>query len=113
MKAKPSAKNIIPSAEIAVSERLTDGFASTTDELCTAKIIEVYQVVDTKDCVQESTMMPIPRETLFGTNCGMNATAKSAAFTLVKFVNNPRRNAGQNCVLAELSKSNFPNSFFN
>jgi hypothetical protein len=111
--ANPIAKNIIPSAEIAVRTLLTFGFARTTDDLSTARIIDVYQLVETNAWVQERINIPGPKAKVLGTNCGMKATANRAAFTLVKFVINPNRNAGQNSFLAEDSKSNFPNSFFN
>ena len=108
--ASPIANTTMPIADIAVNVRLTTGFERNTDDLWTAKINDVYQSADVIDCTHASSTMPSPRLNPFGTNCGINATANTAAFTLVRFVNKPKRYAGKNDVLAPLSISNLPNS---
>ena len=113
VKAKAIAKNMIPSAEIAVSERRTAGRAKKTDALSTAATNDIYQDVDTHACTQAKTKMPHPSEKDFGTKDGINATAKTAAFTFIKLVIKPNRYAPAKVVFAPESKSNLPNSLRN
>ena len=55
--------------------------------------------------------MPAPREKSFGTKAGKNATAYTAAFTLVMLVIKPRRKDAKLFISDLDSKSNLPNSF--
>ncbi len=69
-------------------------------------IIEIkneYHVADVIACTHESRKIPQPRLKSLGTNCGMKATAKTAAFTFVKFVRSPKRNAGPRPTFADPS----------
>ena len=91
VKAKAMAKNMIPMAETAVNERRTAGRAKKTEALFTAATSVMYQEVDTVACTQAKMKMPHPNEKCFGTNEGMNATAKTAAFTFIRFVIKPSR----------------------
>ena len=111
--ASAMAKNMIPMADIAVNERRTAGRARKTDALSTAATKVMYQEVDTEACTHAKINMPQPNEKCFGTNEGMNATAKTAAFTFIRFVTKPNRYAPANDVFAPESKSNLPNSFRN
>ena len=113
MKASAIAKNMIPMADIAVNERRTAGRARKTDALSTAATKVIYQEVDTEACTHAKIKMPQPNEKCLGTNDGMNATAKTAAFTFIRFVTKPNRYAPANEVFAPESKSNLPNSFRN
>ena len=91
VKANAIAKNMIPIADIAVNERRTAGLARKTDALSTAATRVIYQAVDTEACTQAKIKMPQPNEKCLGTNDGMNATAKTAAFTFIRFVTKPNR----------------------
>ena len=113
VKAKAMAKNMIPMAETAVNERRTAGRAKKTDALFTAATSVIYQEVETVACTQAKMKMPHPNEKCFGTNEGMNATAKTAAFTFMRLVIKPSRYAPPNDVFAPESKSNLPNSLRN
>ena len=113
VKANAIAKNMIPMADIAVNERRTAGRARKTDALSTAATKVMYQEVETEACTQAKINMPQPNEKCFGTNEGMNATAKTAAFTFIRFVTKPNRYAPAKDVFAPESKSNLPNSFRN
>jgi len=91
VKAKAIAKNMIPMADIAVNERRTAGRARKTDALFTAATSVMYQDVETVACTQAKMNMPQPNEKCLGTNEGINATAKTAAFTFIRFVTKPNR----------------------
>jgi len=113
VKAKPAASNKIPIADIAVRVLRAAGLARNLDALCTAIINVVYQDVETVACTQERMNIPHPKLKCLGTNWGINATAKTAALTLVRLVNRPSRYAANEEVFASESKSNFPNSLRN
>ena len=76
-------------AETAVRTLRTLGLSKKTDALSTTSIKDEYQDIEALACTQDRIKMPRPKLKFFGTNCGMNATANTAAFTLVKFVSNP------------------------
>ena len=110
---KPTAKKSIPKADTPVKARRTRGRARNTDALSTALISDEYQADETDAWTQAKMNMPQPNENDFGTNCGMKATAKTAAFTLVRLVSKPNRNAGKKFTFAVPVTSNFPDSFRN
>ena len=91
MIASAMAKNMIPIADTAVSERRTAGRSRKTDALFTAATSVTYQEVEMLACTQAKMKMPHPNEKCLGTNDGMNATAKTAAFTFIRLVIKPSR----------------------
>ena len=89
MSSNAIAKNVIPAAEIPVSVLRTLGLAKKTEDLSTANIKTLYQENETVACTKHNINIPVPKAKCLGTNCGMNATANTAALTFVRFVNNP------------------------
>lgn len=60
---------------------------------------------------QPKIKIPQPNEKSFGTNSGINATAKTAALTFAKLVISPNRKAAQGDDLLGRFRSNLPCSF--
>jgi len=100
----------MPSADIAVRVLRAAGLPKNLEALCTARISDEYQEVETVACTPERMNIPHPNGNSFGTNWGINATANTAALTFVRFVSNPSRKAARGDVFVEEVRSNFPNS---
>ena len=111
--ARAIAKRIRPAEEIAVSKRRTPGRERVFEDFSSAATRVKYQKEDTPVCTHAKIKIPQPREKCLGTNEGMNASAKTAAFTFVKLVATPNWYARAIDVFVPAPKSNLPNSLRN
>lgn len=77
----------------------------------TVQIKPIFHIIEIKAHTDPRAMIPNPREVSFGINAGINATAYTAAFALVRLVIKPNLNDPHVVDCTALSRSNFPNSF--
>jgi len=95
-----AARKRIPNADKPVSMRLTRGFAKVVVARPIMLIRNEYHDAEVSAQKIERIKIPHPKLKSEGTNCGIKATAKTAAFTFVKLVINPSRKAGPSPVFA-------------